>query len=287
MTKHESEATEGGRDILRFSGLVPLGLGRPPPIKGEGFDSFDRVVSDLKHLYKRRNDRFALNDANLVEKYLSGHFSVLLYFKAHTCRGVYKTSQAPRTERQANFFGMKHDAIVVSYDNISNHSWNDDWCNQSMLVGGVQLAQRPQEQVPSLIRAYLVQEKFRYALDCEAYVGVPAFAFGFPPHRSGVTDERVLEFFPLLSHWESYSLVSPLQEGARGIIESTPHVVQGVAKSEQQFGRQRVLLNDSEGLAVSIILHPDLAEVSVGKGIPDGFKFCGAFVGPSQLEVGL
>lgn len=131
----------------------------------EFLQAVDCLRDGLGHLNQRWKDGLAFNNAGLIEKYLSGRFSIVLYFdSASTKSNRAQSLTGSPSEREV------YQTILVVIDNIDviDCLGNDHGYKESVLVSDVELVEGPKKTVRSLVRAYYLDNEITNA-DYEAW----------------------------------------------------------------------------------------------------------------------
>lgn len=267
-------------------GLV--GGGRPARSEGELLNAVNRLRDGLRHIDERWQDCLTLNNAGLIEKYLSGHFSIALKFGHPTM-----PQQALDLAVGEREFCDGHLIVVtISKANVANAQWDDDGEQEPMLVPIVELAEGPQKAVRSLVRAYLVKDDPADAGNGHLYSVVRAFLTAPPAGRAGVRAvgrEGSFQFLPRFVEREGQGGVLTPEKLSQRVVERAPEIVYRVSGDQEQIcgdGASGFGLKDVFG-AIRIILHDDFCEIALQKPFAGGLELCDVLIGPYQLYAGV
>ncbi len=256
----------------------------PPGGRDKFIESFDCLVDSLKHSRERGKDRLAFNNANFVEKYLSGRFSVALYFESSYSTHHHHSTNSPVTDLGG---AVGHSIVVVVDGFNSGYSLGDqDRDKQSMFVGIVELPQGPKHLVPSFVRSYFIEDEFPDLRNGDFYSSVPSLAFCPTGNKFRLGAKGSFKFLPSFAHREGKSSVFPMQYFANREIKGAPHVVNGVADRQQESGGQRGNRTNHEGFsdflhAFEFVLYPDRAEIRLKEILPNHMRLTDVLIGPS------
>jgi hypothetical protein len=244
-------------------------------------DSVNSFRNGLRHIDERWKNSLSLNNATLIEKYLSGKFSIVLYFDA----AIREVSDGMAAARY-NLSRYIHYSIIVAVDRSDSIDalGDKDGDQESMLVTRVELAEGPQESVGSFVRAYLIGNERADARNGHLYGSVPALATSSAGDDFRLGAEGSYKFLPRLVHRKRHSGVLPAQNFAYGVVEGAAEIVHGVAKAQHQLGRKGLKRNDADKIPpFRVRLHHELAEIRFEEPLPQGVKLVDVMVGPFVL----
>lgn len=255
-------------------------------IAGEFSDPLDSLIDGLRHIGERFEKAQSFNNAGLVEKYLSGRFSLVLNFEtASSHRNGSRNAAAANGQRDTD----KAIFIVINRidprDTLDVHHGQD----HAVFVTDVELIQRPKKTVRSLVRAYVLNEHLAETGKRLLYRSIPAFSFTaastMRTRLETVCPEGGFEFLPRFAHGECEPGVLPAQQFANNIIQASLKVVDGITDSEHNLDGEFLEGVDREQFTpiLKIRLHPDFTEVSFEKFIPVGYRLSDAMIGPFAL----
>lgn len=258
-----------------------FGGGAPPDGGQERIDAIDRFRYGLRHLQQRWENGLALNNASLIEKYLSGRFSVVLYCHpadpkmnevSHTA-GAYGGSYVGHT-------------IVVFIDNIKpgDALGDKDGDQEPVFITTVEFVEEPKKTVPAFVRAYLINDEFANASSGHLYGSIPSFLFSLPANQLSLGAKGSYKFLPIVSHRKSQARIPPAENLVDGVIQSCPEIMDCISKEKHKLGWQRIDGDYAECLAsIRVILKAELAEIRFEERFPSGMKLVDVLIGPFTL----
>ena len=276
MTQHSDNPSSS--DIANAASLLRR---YPANRRHELINAIDGFRNGLRHLDQRWKDGLALNNAGLVEKYLSGRFSVTLYLQAAGAEADHIDSPAG-----ANGHRGINQSVVVLIDSIDpGDSLGDQKGDQeAVFVAAVESPDRPEKAFSGFVRSYLIEDEFADAGNGHLYGSIPALATGLSANDLRLGAKGRFEFLPAFPHREGEMRVLPSEQLIDGVIKRAPEIVDCVAERERNFGWQRINGNYAKSLAsVRLILHHELAEVRFEEGFPVGLELTDVLVGPYML----
>ena len=241
----------------------------------------DRLRHGLAHIQKCWEEGLALNNAGLIEKYLSGRFAITLYFDASGI-GAHEALRAAWADRDCR----APNAVVVLISNVPQGDGlgDEDGDQQSVFVTDVELVEGPQKSVRSFVRAYLIDDEGCDAGNGRLYGGVAAFATTSSTPGAGLAaldTKGRYKFLPRFPHRERESGVLPVQYLADYVIENGTEIVHRVTERQDHLRWQRIDRDNADFLAaLRVVLNDHFAEIRFAVGIPDGLKLANVMVGP-------
>jgi len=258
-----------------FGGSAPSDGGQ------EHIDAVDRFRHGLRHLQQRWEDGLALNNASLIEKYLSGRFSVVLYCHPATP----EVNEVSNTTRP---YGRSHVAhtIVVFVDSINpgDALGNKDGDQEPVFITTVEFVEGPKKAVPAFVRAYLINDELADASNGHLYGSVPALLFSLPANQLSLGTKGSYKFLPIVGHRESQARISPTENLVDGVVQRRPEIMDCISKEKHKLGWQRIDRDYAECLAsVRVILKAELAEIRFEERFPSSMKLVDVLVGPFTL----
>jgi len=247
----------------------------------ERIDAIDRFRHSLRHLQQRWKHGLALNNASLIEKYLSGRFAVVLY-----CHPA--DPKMNEVSHPAGAYGGSHvgHTIVVFIDNVhpSDALGHKDGDQEPVFITTVEFVEGPKKTVPAFVRAYLINDEFADASSGHLYGSIPALAFGFSANQLSLGTKGSYKFLPIVSHRESQARISPAENLVDGVIQSRPEIMDCISKEKHKLGWQRIDRDYAECLAsIRVILKAELAEIRFEERFPSGIKLIDVLIGPFTL----
>ena len=262
----------------------PLDGGLPLRIDDKCLDPIDRLRDGLRHLQQRWENGLLLNNADLIEKYLSSRFSVALYLEPLTSgeRGKSLSGRELRghTEKSA--------VIVIDSVDAADGLRNHDGQQEPVLVADIKFVKGPQKAPSSLVRAYFIDDERADAGNGRLYSSISALTFA-PPSANGAGFKSVgakgrYKFLPRFPHRERQARILPSKQLGDHVIKGGFQTMDCVTDDERDASRQRLQGDDANMLAaLSIVLHPEFAEIRFEKGVPFGMEVIDVLIGPYML----
>jgi len=232
-------------------------------------------------LQQRWENGLALNNTSLIEKYLSGRFSVVLY--CHSAAP--EVNEVSNTARAYGRSDLAH-TIVVFIDNINpgDALGDKDGYQEPVFITTVEFVEGPKKTVPAFVRAYLINDEFADASSGHLYGSIPALAFGFSANQLSLGTKGSYKFLPIVSHRKSQARISPAENLVDGVIQSRPEIMDCISKEKHKLGWQRIDRDYAECLAsIPVILKAELAEIRFEERFPSGMKLVDVLIGPFTL----
>ena len=291
MTKHVRSGNKAGdrpafeAEITEEMVAVDVLGGRLPPGSGQKVIKLgERFINGLGHLDQRWNDALMLNKANLIEKYISGRFSILLEL-------LYSTSEPNGSNSSIHSQVLETNRIIVVINklDIAEGQRHYDRDKQPMLIFRVELIESPKRIVASAVTTYCVGNEFADARSGLLYRSIPALFV--PPSTSGTNcatwsgSKGAYKFIAKLAHREGDPGILPTENLTDCVIKRTLKVVDGIPQTESDFGGQGGNLINLKELAsaISISLNAHSAKVCFSKPLPKGVQLIDLLVGPYVL----
>lgn len=287
MTKQRIDARESGCDRpVLDAGLVPSHvdvINHVPANLGEKFrEAFQGLRDSLVHLDQRWNDALALNNANLIEKYLSGRFVVLLYFNRAGHGNSVQNASVYESER------ARPHGVALCIGRIDPGHLIDEHCgdDESVLITNVELVDGPKYVVSSFVRPYFIKEEIGYPGEALLYGSIPAFAA--PTSASAAFSRRIgregrFKFLSFSREREGCFAVTA-ENGIEGMVKGASKRMDHIADSKNNFSIGCVGHELEQLIAsIKVVLDNQSCEVSFDVGVPSGYDLRDVMVGPYQL----
>lgn len=264
------------RQVAR-GGLVGRVL--PADHSGELLDAANGLRNELRHLHERWEHGLAFNNADLVEKYFRGGFSITLDFDfAGAAEEI-----DPSSCSDVGISGYRV-AVCITRTQVGNAAGHQERHQEPVLVPVVELIQDPEQAIPSFVRAYLVKDEFANAGNGLLYGSVSAFARSSTTScTSGLSigQKGSFKFLPRFGHREGDACIAPSHQLRDGVIERGLEAVDDIASQHSELGWYNLGRGDTNKLAAfRLILDRDSAEIRLQEGFPLGLQLVDVLVGP-------
>lgn len=229
---------------------------------------------DLRHLFQGFDDWCALNRANLPEEYLKGN----LRFAVKLNCAVGKIPQRQEPGRISSGGVGLHTQLVLAMIepfNVSAHG-RERRHNEFVLVGIVELVDRPEERLPVLVRLYFINDEVAKSVDGVVY---RQYAVA---NNSGLA---VDEIYPI-SVERKVALVRSGDFGG-DVIEGGTQVVRDISDNDGNVRWQRLREHAEAYLAgLRLMLDSEFIGLSFQEVVDGPFQLLNVSVGPYGFKSG-
>ncbi|WP_188656478.1 hypothetical protein, partial [Stakelama pacifica] len=209
-------------------------------------DAVNRFRDGLRHINERWKNALALNNAGLVEQYLSGRFTVALYFHSTGAEVGNPDLAALRDDPGSPTYAI---VVVVSDVEEGQCLGDENGDEQSVFVADIELVEVPEKAPAGFVRSYLVRDEGADTWDRFLYGSVPALTFGLPVNDFWRGSEGRYKFFPRFVHREGEAGVSPTENLANYVIEGGAKIVYRIPQGEHDRGWERIDGHDANALS--------------------------------------
>jgi hypothetical protein len=215
-----------------------------PDSRSEQLERLNRARDFFGDPKQRWNDRLVVEACVFSKEYLSGRAALALHcnFPVESVSDLIAKrsgiSEAPSTE---------HTAILILKANIEDLHKLQHWDEKMVLVPDVHVVKCPEQEIPSLVGLYVVQDEISFRED-------DLLLFQS-------TIKATFELIPRISYWEPSPIARTADELVPHEVESAPEIVEGVADNYgaiisrkaffSKFDMQKIL----SGLRVVIDIH--------------------------------
>lgn len=256
-------------------------VGCPADAGQEFIDNVNRFRDRMRHLDDRWQNALVLNNVGLVEKYLSGRFTIALDFNC----SIPEQSKIDGSAWHDGAGTAERTIALIYNENIIDCLRDDDGEEEPVLVSVVEFVKGPEKRVLSLIRAYRVANDFPNTGGGFLYGGVRAsFKGPFSLVRGGCAEGRY-KVVPGFVYGKHKPSILPTQNFRYGVIEGAFHIVNEVPEKKGHLSWHRVCGNDLKRMSGSIrvVLNDKFAEVSIEESVPHHIKDLNLMIGPYML----
>jgi hypothetical protein len=161
----------------------------------EHLESVNRAGHALRNFVERLNDRLTLVGDSYVKYYSEGRMALVLRCEISLPAKFYVKARLFCKDRPLE---DKRVVFIVLKAKIGKPHHIEYWDEQLMLVEDVQFVQGPEGLIPSLVGLYMIQEQVNNQGDLVIRGETLLF-------QSAINS--TYEFFPLITDWESCSMV--------------------------------------------------------------------------------